>query len=208
MKMPIVYERAYGGGEEPAAGAKNPHSERRNPVGVGYARDPELLVGQPVPNIENPELLLSGTRLKSQPVGFGAIGRHWVPRVDWAGTYDEKWEEERLPLLPKDFDERFYQCAPLDQQTTQYLKGGEPVALLNLTPEGLLRFNLPRVWLSFRTRIANDVIDHHANLYTVILEPDAPRVIMVWHTAVPCHGKDTKIEGTTVELKESHAFSR
>lgn len=208
MKMPIVYERAFGGGDKPSSDVKNPHWERRNPVGVGYAKNPDVLVGQPVPNIENPESLISGTRLKTQPVGFGPIGRHWVPRVDWAGTYGEKWEKERLPLLPRDFDERFYQCAPPDQQAQQYLKGGEPVALLNLTPEGLLRFNLPRVWLSLRTRIGSEVIDHHANLHTVILEPDVPRVVMVWHTSVPCHGKDTKVQGTTVDLKELHTFSR
>ncbi len=208
MKLPIVYERAYGGIDELSVGGPNPAFERRNPVGIGYAKNPDRLVGKPVPNIENPESLLSGTRLKAQPTGFGAIGRHWVPRVEWAGTYDEKWEKERLPLLPRDFDERFYQCAPPDQQTAQYLKGGEPVGLLNLTPEGPLRFNLPRIWLSFRTRIASETIDHHANLHTVILEPDVPQVIMVWHASVPCHGKDTKIEGTTVELKESHTFSR
>jgi hypothetical protein len=128
--------------------------------------------------------------------------------VDWAGTYDEKWEKDRLPLLPRDFDERFYQCAPPDQQTPEYLKGGEPVALVNLTPEGVLQFKLPQIWLAFRTRIGSEVIDHHANLHTVILEPDVPRVIMVWHTSVPCHGKDTKIQGTTVDLKEFKTFSR
>lgn len=208
VKMPIVYERAYGGTVDPPAEGKNPAMERRNPVGVGYAKDPESLIGKPAPNIEDPEQLLSGTRLKSAPIGFGAIGRHWVPRVDWAGTYDEKWEEERLPLLPRDFDERFYQSAPPDQQTRQYLKGGEPVALLNLSPSGLLRFNLPRVWLSFQTTIGNHTTDHHANLHTVILEPDMPRVIMVWHTSVPCHGKDTKIKGTTVEMKDYRDLSR
>ena len=208
VKMPIVYERAFGGGDKSSSDVKNPRWERRNPVGVGFAKSPELLAGQPAPNIEDPQSLLSAVKLKAHPAGFGPIGRHWEPRVDWAGTYDEKWGKERLPLLPRDFDERFYQCAPADQQAPQYLKGGEPVALLNLSPEGLLRFNLPRVWLTFRTRLANEVIDHHANLHTVILEPDVPRVIMAWHTSVPCHGKDAKLQGTTVDLKEFHTFSR
>jgi len=208
VKIPIVYERAFGGGDKPSSGVKNPRWDRRNPVGVGFAGNPEVLVGQPVPNIEDPQSLLSGAKLKTHPAGFGPIGRHWVPRVDWAGTFDEAWEKERLPLLPRDFDERFYQCAPADQQAPRYLAGGEPVALLNLTPEGLLRFNLPRVWLTFRTRLAGESIAHHANLHTVTLEPDVPRVIMAWHTSVPCHGKDTRLEGTTVDQKELHAFSR
>ena len=36
------------------------------------------------------------------------------------------------------------------------------------------------------TRFGRDRVDHGARLHTVILEPDHPRVIMVWHTSLPC----------------------
>jgi len=44
---------------------------------------------------------------------FGPIGRHCKPRVQLAGTYDDSWTEDRMPLLPDDFQERFHNAAPV-----------------------------------------------------------------------------------------------
>src|SRR5207302_3596070 len=57
------------------------------------------LSGQRVPNVEYPKSLISWKQ--PRPAGFGPIARDWVPRVEFAGTYDEKWEQERLPLLAR-----------------------------------------------------------------------------------------------------------
>ena len=35
------------------------------------------------------------------PQGFGFIAPHWEPRVGFAGTYDEAWQKNRAPHLPK-----------------------------------------------------------------------------------------------------------
>jgi hypothetical protein len=35
----------------------------------------------------------------------------------------------------------------------------------------------------------------------VILEPDHPRVSLVWHSALPCHFKVQKLEKTVVTMK-------
>ena len=45
-------------------------------------------------------------------MAFGPVGRSWQPRIRWAGTYDQKWMDEKFPFLPEDFDERYYQCRP------------------------------------------------------------------------------------------------
>jgi hypothetical protein len=124
-----------------------------------------------------------------------------MPRVKFAGTYDEKWQAERSPLLPEDFDDRFYQSSPVDQQSAQFLKGGEEVELLNLTPGGHLSFCLPRVFLGFETDFGDAPARHRANLHSVILEPDAPRVLLTWHTALRCHEKVTKLRRTTIIQK-------
>ena len=63
---------------------------------------------------------------------FGPLAAHWQPRVQWGGTYGDKWAKDRQPLLPEDFDERFFQSAPEDQQAPTYLKGGEAVELVKL----------------------------------------------------------------------------
>jgi hypothetical protein len=195
-KMPLTYERAYGGRDE--SDPKKPTWETRNPVGVSF----RSLDGTPLPNVEDPKHLIGPWSRQTQPAGFGPIAAHWQPRAKYCGTYDDKWLKERQPLLPEDFDERFYLCAPRDQQAPGYFKGGEPVELVNLTPGGLLRFKLPREAFGFATRFSTgEVMWHRANLHTVILEPDVPRVSMVYHTHLPCHSKVLKLQETAITRK-------
>ena len=202
-KMPIIYERAYGGYDVKRRDTTSPQWDVRNPIGTGFALSASAADGLPLPNIENPDKPVTRWTDRPSPAGFGPICTHWQPRVDFAGTYDEKWERQRQPLLPEDFDERYYQCAPNDQQAPQFLKGGEPVTLVNLTPEGELRFALPRVFLAFETQFTTGERQHHekARLHTVIIEPDFPRVSLVWHSALACHPNVYKLVRTRVTQK-------
>lgn len=52
-----------------------------------------------------------------------------------AGTYDEAWRANRHPLLPEDFDSRFWQCAPEDQIARPFLRGDEAYTLTHLHPD-------------------------------------------------------------------------
>jgi hypothetical protein len=185
-KMPIVYERAFGGWDKVPEKITNQRLEPRNPIGAGFAIRPEHLANKPLPNIEHPKHLISSWNDRPPPAGFGVIASYWHPRLKYGGTYDDKWIKERLPLLAEDFDERYFQSAPEDQQTPGFLRGGENVELFNLSPNGQLNFCLPKIHLGFQTRFGSDRIDHIANLHTVILEPDSPRVIIVWHTSLSC----------------------
>jgi len=198
VKMPITYERAYGGTDEQG---KKPKWDPRNPVGTGVISNRGRLVGQRAPNIHAERPGWFSRFRASKPAGFGVIAGHWMPRVRLAGTCDAKWEAERAPLLPGDFDDRFHQCAPRDQQTQQFLKGGEEVELFHLTTSGHLAFYLPRVILGFETDFGNELTPHRGSLHTVIIEPDFPRVQMVWHTALPCHAKVTKLKSTRITEK-------
>ena len=201
-KMPLVYERAFGGMD-----TKSPHPERdwdwRNPAGTGFAIAGDNLLGQLLPNIEYLNEPVTSWRDRPRPAGFGPIGCHWQPRVGFAGTYGDKWLKERQPLLPEDFDDRFFQCAPADQQAPAFLRGGEPVVLHRLTPTGDLRFVLPKLFPGFETRFYDGSREIHKSrrLHTVILEPDYPRVSLVWHSALPCHFKVQKLERTVVTLR-------
>lgn len=197
-KMPIVYERAFGGWDRKSDDPNKHAWEPRNPIGTGFVVEEKHLEGGRLPNIEYPNALISSWKQRPCPAGFGPIAGNWQPRLQFAGTYDKKWEEERLPLLPVDFDERFYQCAPPDQQMTGYLQGGEWVGLQNLTPQGFLKFQLPTVTLHFETQFARETVRHAADLHTVIIEPDHPRLIMVWHTKLPCHFNVLKLERTII----------
>jgi len=201
-KMPIVYERAFGGVDRKSS---NPERDWdwRNPIGTGFAVSRDNLVGVALPNIEYPDQPVRGWKDRPRPAGFGPIGSHWQPRVKFAGTYDDRWLSERQPLLPEDFDDRFLQCAPEDQQAPSFLRGGEPVVLYRLTAEGETRFVLPKIFLGFETRFYDGSREIHTDrkLHSVIIEGDYPRVSLVWHSGLPCHVKPYKLERTIVTLK-------
>lgn len=203
--MPLVYERAYGGRDDRAGTPDAPSFDPRNPVGTGWRASGAHAEGVRLPNIEAPATPIRQWNDRPPPAGFGAIASHWQPRAALAGTYDAHWQQTRLPLLPDDFDDRHYQCAPPDQQAPQFLRGGEPVVLRNLTlGGGDVRFSLPRLHLAFETLFADRKTVRHPppTLHTVILEPGEGRVSLVWHTALPCHSRVLKLTRTRVLLKQ------
>jgi hypothetical protein len=202
VAMPLVYERAYGGTD---VKSDKPAWDVRNPVGQGYATAAAHLDGRSLPNIEDPRQPIRKWDDRPEPAGFGALACHWQARQRFAGTYGDKWQQERLPLLPDDFDDRHYQFAPADQQSPQWLRGGEAVALRNLTcGGGDVRFVLPRMYLGFETFFYTGPSVRHEppKLHCVILEPDAARVSLVWHTALPCHPRVLKLKHTRITLKQ------
>lgn len=193
--LPIRYERALGGllSTQPDA-----PRDRTNTVGVGRAP----IVDGPVPNCEFLKESLLATPAKSLVPGFGPIPCDWLPRVTLAGTYDDAWKKHRQPLVPTDFQNDYFRCAPVDQQVDGFLQGGEEVTLKNLTPEGLVSFHLPRIALGFTTHIDGGTQRHRAQLHTLILEPDDRRLILVWQTSLPCHHTLYTLKQTTVIEKE------
>lgn len=211
-RMPLTYERAYGGLDRKSSKPEQDW-EWRNPVGIGFAVAGHHATGLLLPNIEYPKQLIQSWRDRPSPAGFGAIASHWQPRVGFAGTYDERWRKTRAPLLAEDMDERWYQCAPADQQAPAFLRGGEPVILHNLHPRGRIAFKLPRLHLGFDTRFddGSRELHHERALHTVILEPDherGPRVSLVWHSALPCHFKVHKLDRTVVTLKSDRSLGK
>ncbi|HTT13066.1 MAG TPA: DUF2169 domain-containing protein [Burkholderiaceae bacterium] len=208
QKMPLVYERAYGG-VDAKSDTPDKDWDWRNPVGTGFAVSSRNAQGSMLPNIEDPKNLIKSWDDRPPPAGFGAIASHWQPRVGFAGTYDEEWQKTRAPLLAADLDDRFFQSAPADQQTSGFLRGGEPVVLLNLSPRGRngrLQFNLPKLHLGFETRFYDGSREIHKKraLHTVVLDADhesGPRVSLVWFSALPCHFKVQKLERTVITLK-------
>lgn len=203
VTMPICYERAYGGIDPGTRDSAQPQWNVRNPVGTGFMLKAASAEGLRLPNIEYPDQLVHSWSDRPAPAGFGPLGVHWQPRLALAGTYDERWLRERQPLLPEDFDDRHYQCAPLDQQAPQFLRGGEPVALVHLAPQPEIHFTLPRVLLGFETFFSDGTraLHERARLHTVILEPSAMRVSLVWHSALPCHPKVHKLMRTRIVEK-------
>jgi hypothetical protein len=195
--LSIVYERAYGGYDQTDPDPKKQRMDPRNPVGCGVVAQSSHREGQALPNFAYPK----GSLEKAGPAGFGAIDSHWSPRRELHGTYDDAWEQKRRPLLPGDWDPRSLLCSPADQRLDTYLQGGELVELVNLTPNGLLRFALPKVYVTCSTRFGNRIEEHRSRLATVIIEPDHPRVIMVWLSSLSCRTDVDYLDETIVREK-------
>jgi hypothetical protein len=70
------------------------------------------------------------------------MGRGWPGRIEYGGTYDQAWIDDVFPFLPADFDERYFQMAPPDQQIDPP-RAGTDMQLANLTPRGREQFRLP-----------------------------------------------------------------
>ena len=187
-RIPLAWERAFGGTEASADDPTRADGEDRNPVGAGFRSrvSGRKLEGLLLPNLEDPAHLISSPGDRPAPVGFGAIAPHWKPRPKYAGTYDAAWQKSRAPYLPDDFDPRFLMVAPEDQQVPGYLKGGEPVEIAGATPSGVLRFSLPARRVDVLFRLDTGEERRTANLDTVILRPDEKKLVVVWRAALPC----------------------
>jgi hypothetical protein len=186
--IPLVYERAFGGWDRRDADSLRHRGELRNPVGVGFrastsAEDDELAL----PNIESQDDPFLAYGQVPAPVGFGFIAPHWHPRAQFAGTYDAAWSAERKPLLPTDFDRRFFNAASPGLVTPAHLRGDEPVVVIGANRSGRLAFRLPGiappeciVMLRGRNRVPLD-----ARLDTVIVDMDQQRLTLMWRAHVP-----------------------
>jgi len=185
IQRPITYEVAFGGVDDLDPDEDLPETYTANPVGRGWhrQRNQRWIPGQPLPNTEAVNDSIREPWGKYKPMGFGPIGRNWVPRYPLAGTYDQHWLDNTFPFLPADFDDRYYQAAPADQQI-DHPRGGEEVQLLNLTPDGRTRFLLPTIDVPvvFMPKRSTDV-RARAVLDTVVVEPDERRIMLVWRAS-------------------------
>lgn len=180
-KIPLIYERAFGGWDSAEPDPLTSKFEPRNPVGVGFKRK-VFEEGLPLPNLEDPKKPLKFYGDTPPPAGFGFIPPHWQPRASFAGTYDEKWQKERAPLLPKDFDVRFFNAASPGLIAPEYLRGDEPVLIENASPQGTIRFNLPGVQPpKIRVQLRGREDAHlQTNLDTVIINTDENLLLLLW----------------------------
>lgn len=198
LELPIVYERAYGGFDDESPEPSKQEMFAPNPVGTGVASSRGKLVGKPVANVAFP-----GAAPGSKgAAGFGALCSYWEPRIRFGGTYDGRWITSRKPLLPEDFDPRFFMCAPVDQQFHPHLRGGERVEIAGMTQSGALGFDIPRIALGFETIVDGKRKHHKGALQTVVIEPGHPRVILVWQTMLRCHHEMDFLDRTIIRQKE------
>ena len=193
--LPIDYEHAYGGK------ISDNNIFTANPIGQGFADKKEALKDACLPQVEDPLHFIDAWTDKPAPAGFSAIPSQWTPRKELAGTVDAKWKKSRAPLLPEDFDPKFFNSTTPDMRTEKPLTGGEEVLLWNLTPREKISFNLPKVFFNVRSKIRGQLVRNAVQLDRVILEPDESRLVMVWRTTVNMGRDVRRLEHTYIDTK-------
>ncbi len=204
-KIPLSWRRTYGGTDMEAS---KPDWDQRNPVGTGFAVAPQRLVSKTGPNFEYSDAPYRDHK-SGKPAGFGPVGRHWQPRMKYAGTYGEEWQKTRDPLLPRDFNRLYYQCAPEDQQTKTPLMGYEAVRLGNFTRDGFWQFLLPRITFNIVTQFYSrpDRKNGEAVIHTLRIKPDLRQFSITWMSTLPVPYDEERLKGTHIRIRERTGVS-
>jgi len=190
--IPLRYEMAFGGADPRGDKDDRVCVDMRNPVGKGF-QDLKSPINDwvPLPNLEDPNQLIHRFTDRPQPVGFGYQSGHWQARSQYAGTYDATWDEERSPLLPIDFDRRFFNGASPGLIANGFLSGDEQVVIANASTMGKLQFSLPSIPAPITTvtlKRSGDVTNT-TNLDTVIINCDENKLFLLWRLCLPLtHG--------------------
>jgi hypothetical protein len=116
---------------------------------------------------------------------FGPLSRTAKERLQYAGTYDEAWKQQRMPLVPIDFDLRYHQAAPADQALPGEISGDEPlrVAGLHQHLEGV-QLQLPCKAVLITGSIRQTYFSNLARLDTVLVWSDKPCLSLVWRLPI------------------------
>ena len=199
---------AYGGAIPGTgdAGTETPIDvERRNPLGCGIVNLEMPADAGPVPA---PQIAAVGEhsdwRSTPEPQGFGLVSPWWQFRQQYSGTYDDGWREERHPLLPRDFDARFWQAAHPDLIATPHLKGDENYELVNLSSQHpVAKGSLPGLTLGVHCSREDRDEWHVLKLDGVQFDwRNDGRVLLTWRIRFPLpEAGETKLTLTRVRLK-------
>lgn len=192
-RMPVSYDRAYGGMDEHG-------SEARNRVGRGYTSKLTLdYQGRAAANVEDLNALISSPKQRPAPAGLGVIHRDWEPRLPFAGTYDTAYLEDRHPLLPRDFDLRFNQTADPKQWLARP-KGGERVAISSMHPSGVLWFHLPDPTVNIGFFYHDRADKQQMALESVLVDTDNASVELTWRASADIHGDPFQLLETVISF--------
>jgi hypothetical protein len=186
--LPLTWENAFGGVDLTRSSGGRIHVDPRNPVGTGFGeplqKDGDRLR---LPNVEDPYQLIRDYGATVVPCGFGFTSPNWQPRASLAGTYDDAWSSTRKPLLPGDFDRRFFNAAAPGLVAPGHLRGDEPVVLLNVTPVPQLAFRLPAVTPPVCRVVVRGEPDAELAtvLDTIIVNADDQSFTLLWRAYTP-----------------------
>lgn len=169
-------------------------------IGMGFMTDDKTAHGRKLPNIEDPQYVISKPSQRPPAAGFCFVSPAWGDRPKHTGTCNEAWQRHHFPLSPADFDLRFHNAAAPGLTADGYLHGGEEVCLMNLSPKGTVEFLLPALHFNLTYRLFKVKQRTAARIWTVCIEPDDGRFYLTWGASIETHGPEGKLRTVLLEL--------
>ena len=139
----------------------------------------------------------------SEPWPFGPFPRSHPSRIHFAGTYDEVWQRDRMPLLPQDFDSRYHLSAPSGQTSCNYFVGDEEMTIDGLYG-GRISFRLPGKTVLVSGNVRQRYFTELAKLDTILIWSEAPLLTIVWRHAIRPRQKNAEVGHVTASLIPLH----
>ena len=209
--LDIRYERACGGCyqvEERTVACAD------NPIGIGWYPAEYLArcekIELPAAQIESADSPIVTIDEPTTPAGFGFFGKSWHGRIEFGGTYDSKWLEERHPYLPKDFDFRYWCGTHPSLQIAHPRPGGNvPVSLHGLVPasevpDQRIAFDIPveTLFVYVKSGLGFGATKDMA-LDTIVIDMHERRVFCSYRIALA-----KQLEATEIQLRYLPAHER
>ncbi|MCJ8315040.1 MAG: DUF2169 domain-containing protein [Saccharospirillaceae bacterium] len=163
--MPISFENSYGGLDF-----------EKNTVGKGLEANKE--------GIKWMSNVYDSSLGEKEPASFLPFNRAWSQRAKNLGTYDEKWQQDRWPWLPEDFDWVYFNAAHESLQVDGFLNGDESITCKNMHPQfSNFECHLPKVLP--RCFVVEPDVDEEfkeivLSLDTLYVDMDTQQLQLVW----------------------------
>lgn len=178
LKLPIKYELAFGG-------SKGDRCSFQNPVGRGFGLS-NYDDNVPAHQIEWAGLDIVSPVGNHAPASLTPVAKMWEPRIKYAGSYDQKWLDEKWPVMPDDFDFGYFNCANPRLQTREYLTGNEVLEVDGLSAYGREKIALPNFVVFVLLRCEDGaLIPWKCNLDTFVLDLNSRKCWLTWRGKIP-----------------------
>ncbi len=175
-----------------------------NLIGTGYIIKPHMLEEKiKLPNFLSDTEINKKSFVSMKHLGFGFISPSWQPRLQYAGTYDEKWEITKSPLLPDDFNHKFWHSVSTDQIYPQYLKGGEKIILKGFHKDSDYSFIVPQILFSGYSQWNGYTEDIKAFMTLLHINTEDRTVCLTWNIKQECIQADKDLKYTSIKLKQA-----
>jgi hypothetical protein len=168
-RMPLDLAHAYGG-KDKWDGLDVPYSN--NPDGKGFVTVAERVAGTQLPNLEDPEHLITTWEDRPEPVGFGCCPTTSGLRLRNSVELNDRAALSKLK--PTYFNSAF------PRMIVPALPAGSPVRLSGVLADGPLEFSIPDHRLAVRMAFGEERAECPLRIDQLGIEADVRRVFITW----------------------------